>query len=194
LLLFFFSCARIPVQSIALTDALQAEGERMHKLNLVFLNRIFDAKRQTIETFIREEYTPDVVARFTKKVDKQFPDTDYKKEFPDLINALSPQINKRRDSLVNALELQKEKLTDKLSTDYMVFNTAANELKNLLQSSVKVDKTRQDLFNQVKALSNNRLDFNSVDAALDKFIHQTGDVGNKIHELNNSVTKLLNNK
>ncbi|HYO21502.1 MAG TPA: hypothetical protein VER36_03785 [Flavisolibacter sp.] len=194
LLLLFSSCAKIPVQSIALAEALQEEGERMHKLNLVFLNRIFLSKRVTIEKFIEEQYTPKAVAEFTSRVSKEFPQTDFKKEFPELMNALLPQINTRRDSLVRELELQKEKVVDKLNTDYKVFNNAASELKKLLESAVKVDKEKQALFNQAKALSNNRIDFNQLEGALDKFILSGGNVGNNIAELNNAVNQLLTNK
>ena len=129
-----------------------------------------------------------------KKVEKEFPNTDFKKEFPDLMNALSPEINKRRDSLVTALELQKEKLVDKLNTDYSVFNTAAFELRRLLGSAVKIDQEKQALFNQAKTLSNNRLDFNSVEAALDKFIHGAGTVGSNAVELNTIINQLVTNK
>jgi hypothetical protein len=192
--IFLLGCARIPVQSVALADALQVEGERMHRLNLMLLNRIFSAKRETIETFIRDEYTPVVVAAFTRKVEKEAPNTDFKKEFPDLLNALSPEISKRRDSLVNALELQQEKLVDKLNTDYTVFNNAAFELRKLLESAVKVDRGKQALFDQAKALSDNRLDFNSIEGALDKFIHSAGSVGNNIHELNTFINQSINKK
>jgi hypothetical protein len=194
LTLLLLGCAKIPVQSVVLADALQVEGERMHKLNLVFLNRIFSAKRETIEKFIKEEYTPKMVADFTNKVNKEFPQTDFKKEFPDLLNALMPHINERRDSLINALELQKEKVVEKLNTDFTVFNNAAFELKRLLESAVKVDKEKQALFNQAKALSNNRIDFNSVEGALDKFIHSSGNVVNNAAALNNVINNLLNNK
>ncbi len=194
LLFFLFSCARLPVQSVALTDALQTEGERMHKMNVLFLNRIFDGKRQTIEKFIKEEYTPMVVAEFTKSVEERFPEMDYKKRFPDLFNLLSPRINKRRDSLITALELQKEKLVDKLNADYSVYNTAAIELKNLLASNAKVNQQREQIFNQIKTLSNNRLDFNSIDEALDRFIHTGGSVANNINLLNNLIHQTLTNK
>jgi hypothetical protein len=193
-LLFFLGCAKIPVQSVALADAVQAEGERMHNLNLLFLNRIFTAKRETIEKFIREEYTPKVVTEFTARVTKEFPQTDFKKEFPDLINALMPEINTRRDSLVNALELQREKVVQKLAADYSVFNSAASDLRNLLESAVKIDREKQALYTQAKTLSNNRIDFNNLELALDRFIHASGNVGSKLPELNNTVNQLLNNK
>src|SRR5215203_2393166 len=135
--LFFFlsGCVKIPVQSVALADAIQTEGERMHNMNVIFLNRIFDAKRESIEKFIKEEYTPVVVANFTTKVTKEFPQTDFKKEFPELLDALLPEINKRRDTLVRALDMQKEKIVEKLNADYKVFDNAVFEMKKLLESA-----------------------------------------------------------
>jgi hypothetical protein len=194
LLLFITGCAKIPVESVVLADALQEEGERMHKINLLFLNRIFSAKRDEIEKFMKDEYTPKVVDEFVVKVKKEFPATDFKAEFSDLMTALMPKINKRRDSLVTALELQKEKIVDKLNTDYKVFDNSAMQLKNLLRSAVKVDAEKQGLFNQAKALSNNRLDFNSVEAALDRFIHSAGNVGNNVTQLDSVINQLLNKK
>lgn len=194
LAMFCCGCATIPVQSVPLADAVQAEGERMHRMNLVFLNRIFAAKRDEVEKFIREEYTPKVVDEFTTKVKKEFPATDFKAEFAELMTALMPQINKRRDSLVTALELQKEKIVEKLNADYKVFDNAAMQLQNLLQSSVKVSAEKQALFNQAKTLSNNRLDFTSIEAALNKFIHSAGNVGNNVSELNNVINQFVTNK
>ena len=194
LILLVSGCATIPVQSVALADAIQAEGERMHNLNVIFLNRIFDAKRETIERFIKEEYTPVVVANFTTKVNKEFPQTDFKKEFPDLLNALMPEINKRRDTLVRSLDLQKEKIVEKLNADYRMFDNAVFEMKKLLESAAKVDQQKQALYTQAKTLSNSRIDFNNLEVALDKFIHSSGNVAAKIPELNNTVDQLLNKK
>jgi hypothetical protein len=191
---FIFGCAKIPVQSIALADALQSEGERMHKLNLVFLNRIFMAKRETIEKFIKEDYAPKVVENMMGKLNEAEFKAKLKDDLPEFTSAVTSVVSQRRDSLVNALELQKEKVVDKLSTDYNIFNNAAFELKRLLESAVKIDKEKQALFNQAKALSANRLDFNGLENTLDKFIHSSGNVGNNIDVLNNAINQLLNTK
>lgn len=197
LVLFFFlisGCARIPVQSVALADALQVEGERMHKLNTIFLNRIFLSKRDEIEKFIREQYAPMVVANMMKGVNEQEFKANLKADLPEFTTAVTGVVNTRRDSLATALELQKEKIMEKLTADYAIFNAAALELKRLLESAVKVDKEKQGLFTQAKTLSNNRINFASLETAIDKFIHSSGSVGNNAESLNNAINQLLTNK
>ena len=194
LLFFVISCAKIPVQSVALADALQVEGERMHRLNTVFLNRIFLSKRDEIEKFIKEQYAPTVVENMMKGVNEAEFKANLKTDLPEFTAAVTGVVNTRRDSLVTALELQKEKIVEKLDADYAVFNTAALELKRLLESAVKVDKEKQALFTQAKTLSNNRIDFTSLEAAIDKFIHSSGNVGNNVQNLNNVINQLLTNK
>lgn len=194
LVLFFCSCAKVPVQSVVLAEALQAEGERMHKMNLTFLNRIFSAKRDEVEKFMKEEYTPKVVEEFTTKVKREFPATDFKAEFAELMTALLPIINKRRDSLITALERQREKIAEKLTADYRLFDNSAAELRNLLQSVIKVDAGKQALFSQARTLSNNRLDFAGIEDALNNFIHSAGNVGNNVSQLDKVINQLINHK
>jgi hypothetical protein len=194
LLSFVAGCAKIPVQSVALADALQVEGERMHRLNTIFLNRIFLSKRDEIEKFIKEQYAPMVVQNMMKGVNEADFKANLKTDLPEFTSAVTGVVNTRRDSLVTALELQKEKIVEKLNADYAVYNTGALELKRLLESAVKVDKEKQALFTQAKTLSNNRIDFTSLEAAIDKFIHASGNVGNNAQDLNNIINRLLTNK
>ena len=191
---FCFSCAKIPVQSVMLVEALQEEGARMHQLNLHLLNQLFQAKRADVEKFINNEYTPSVISKFIAKVEKTMPETDFKKDFAELMQAIAPEISSRRDSMINVLESQKEKLVEKLNADYSVYNNAASDLRHLLQSATKVDKEKQALFGQIKTLSNNRLDFNSVETELDKFINASGNVSNNVPTLNEAINRLVNNK
>lgn len=186
-LLFAFGCAKIPAGSVTLADALQKEGERMHTLNLSLVNRMFSDKREAIDRFINGEYTLTVADNFIKKVQT----TDFKKDFPEMVQALLPEINARRDSLVKVLELQREKITDKLNTDFNAFNTAAVSLKLMLQSAVKLNKEQQALFDQVKTLSNTRIDLVSIEGALDRFVNSAGNVGGKIVDIDSSINNIL---
>jgi hypothetical protein len=194
LILFFLGCAKIPVQSVMLADALKVEGERMHKLNLTLLNRTFSAKRSEIDKFINDEYAPEVIKNFINIINTNQPGTDFKKEFPELMQAIMPKINARKDSLMNALEVQKGKIIDKLDADYKVFDNAALELKNLLESAVKIDKEKQALLNNAKELSNNKIDFNRLENAFDKFITSTGNVSANVVALNNDINEILDTK
>lgn len=188
--LLLTSCAKIPMGSVVLADALITEGERMHNLNLVLMNRLFNEKRAAIENFINAEYTPVVAANFAKLVDPKTVD-EFKKDFPEMMQALTPKINARRDSLVKVLELQKEKTVAKLNADYKAFTTGFFELKKLLESAVKIDKEKAALFDKVKAFSNNRIDLVGLENVLDKFVNSAGKVGGGIVDLDSAINQIL---
>ena len=187
-MLITFGCATIPVGSVTLADALQREGEKMHSLNLALVNRMFSDKRTAIDRFINTEYTLAVSENFIRKVQT----TDFKKDFPEMVQALLPEINARRDSLVKVLELQREKVVDKLNSDYQAFNTSSIALKLMLESAAKLEKEKQALFEQAKTLSNSKIDFIGIEGALDRFVNSAGKVGGTVADVDSAISKILN--
>jgi hypothetical protein len=184
------SCASLPIQTISLTDAIIDEGKRMHEINISLLNKMFDDKREKIDVFIKNDYTPKYLEEFNARIPVG---TDYKEEFPDMIQNIIPQINSRRDMMQSALESQRIKLITKLNSDYKSFEEASIELKNLIESAVKVNEERKKAFQQISNMTQNRIDINQIETELDKFIIKSGDVSGNINELNNSINSLLNN-
>lgn len=183
------SCARIPSQSIPLMDALIAEGERMHTLNRLFLDEMFDEKGRMVDEFIQKEYTPWFIGEFQKRIPAN---VDVKAELPGIIAAITPRIAARRDSMQSALETQRRKLVEKLNNDYSAFKNGAASIRKLLDSAIKVDKEREALYGQVKALSNNSLDMQKVEGFLDEFVTKGGKLGEDISQLENSINTILN--
>jgi len=184
------SCAKLPIQTVSLADAITDEGKRMHAINISLLNKMFDDKREKIDAFIKNEYTPKYLEEFNAKIPAG---TDYKEEFPEMIQSIIPQINSRRDMMQSALESQRIKLITKLNSDYKSFEEASIELKNLIKSAVKVNEEREKVFQQVDNMTQNRIDLNQIETELDKFIIKSGDIGGNINELNNSINSLLKN-
>lgn len=189
LLFLLTGCARFPVQSVELANALQTEGERMHRLNLALFNNMFNTKKKDIERFVQGKYAPEMINNFKQKA---VPGTDFKADFQEMVQAIIPEINARKDSLLNALETQKEKLTDKLNTDYKVFENAALALRKLLESVIKINKEKAALFDTVKQLSKNAIDLISVESAIDTFIYSAGSAASKINTLHNALSPILN--
>ena len=183
------SCAKLPIQTNTLTDAIINEGKRMHELNLSLLNKIFNEKRDKIDVFIKNEYTPKYLEEFKKNIPIG---TDYEQEFPNMIQRIVPKISSRRDMMQSALESQRIKLVTKLNADYKMFEVASMELRNLIESVIKVNEARKKAFEQVKGLTQNRIDLNQIETELDKFIIKSGDIGGNINELNSTINSLLN--
>jgi hypothetical protein len=189
ILFVFTSCARIPVQVVELSDALKDEGERMHQLNLALVNKLFFEKRHMINEFIVNVYAPEFLKDFKSTIPPD--EVDYEADFEQLVQAAYPRINATRDSLISVLEEQKNIITEKLNADYKVFNNAFTEMQNLLRSASKLNQQRTEVFQQVKALTNNRVDIEAVEKAVEKFIKDGGEISNKAAVLTNTIKSLI---
>ena len=184
----FCSCARIPIEAVQLSDVLKDEAERMHTLNLTLVDKMFNEKVHLVNEFIANEYTPAFVENFKARLPAN---TDFEADFSEMMQAIYPRINARKDSLVGVLNEQRAGIVNKLNLDYSVFNSAFTELQLLLRSANKLNQQRADVFGQLKALSGNRLDMESIDKALNKFITDGGGIADKSLLLTNTIQSLI---
>ena len=187
-LLYGVSCAKIPVQTIDLSKALKEEGRRMHQMNLSLVEYVFNEKKHLINEFIANEYSPLLVENFLKKLP---PDTDVKRELPEIIAALNPRIDARRDSLIVALQEQKLKIEQQLNAEYEVYEEAFTAMQNLLASAARLNKSRNTVYDDIKKLSNNRINLPGINNAVDNFIKGAGSVGEKTVLLSNTIQTFL---
>jgi hypothetical protein len=166
------------------------EGSRMHQLNIALINKMFAEKRHKIDDFITNVYTPQYIQNFMAAVPAN---VDVEEELPEILNSIIPEINSRRDQMQTALEDQRVKLVTKLDQDYVVYMNASNELWKLLESSVKVDRERKEFFDSIKGMTNDKIDLNRVEGALDNFITDSGDVSKSILDLNETINSIIKN-
>lgn len=190
LLLLCLSCAKIPVESLRLSSALIEEGRRMHDLNILLINALFKSKREKIDMFIREEYTPQYVSDFMSRVPEG---TNLTEEMPGMISSMIPEINKLRDEMQEGLENQRIKLVTKLNQDYDDYNEIALELYFLLESSTKVDEERKELLSKLNQQTGDRIDIEQIEKSLDNYIIKSGDIGEKINDLSDQIDKFIKN-
>jgi len=112
ILLLITSCAKIPTQSVDLSNALKQEANRMHQMNIALVDYVFNEKKHMVNEFIANEYAPAFVQNFIKLLP---PDTDVKREMPEIIAAINPKIDDRRDSLLSVLQVQKNAIVKQLN-------------------------------------------------------------------------------
>ncbi len=182
------SCAKIPIQAVELSDALKDEGERMHLLNLALIDKIFQEKRHMVNEFITNEYTPAYIENFKKLLPSG---TDFKADFSEIIQAINPRINATKDSLLTALNEQKAGVINKLNEDFKVYSSAYSEMQNLLRSASKLNQQQSGVYQQIKTLSNNRINLEGIDKALNKFIRDAGSIGEKASLLTSTINSFL---
>ncbi len=186
--LALFSCAKIPIQAVELSHALKDEGQRMHEMNLSLVDYVFNEKKHMINEFITKEYSPLLIENFKTLLPAG---TDYKKDFLEIMQAINPRIDARRDSLLQVLQEQKRVVSDKLNTDYKVYNEAFNAMQNLLVSAEKLNQRREGVYQNIKTLSNNRINLQGIDNALNQFILGAGAVSEKSMMLTTAVQTFL---
>lgn len=194
LFLYFFclflssSCIRIPVQSVALTQAIAREGERMHRINLLLLADLFAVKKKEAVLFVNNSYVPELTAGFLHLL----PDTvDIRKHFTRIQQSLQPRIHAMQDSLLAALEEQKERLVEKLNADYRLYEMATREVTRLVASAAKAGSQRDSLLTVLNRIPGKPWGLSQVRATLDNFLNTAGSAGNKITALRSGVDQLI---
>lgn len=194
ILILITSCAKMPIESITLTESIINEGQRMHELNVSLLNKMFLDKSESIDVFIKDEYTPAFLENFKKRIP---PETDIEEELPRMLQAIVPKINGRRDMMQNALESQRLKLIEKLNLDFKMYEEATTELRNLIESAVKVNEERRKAYEKAANLTGGKIDLNQIETELDNFILKSGDIssdaGTIINGLDSKINSLINN-
>lgn len=188
LLISAASCAKVPIQAVELSKSLKDESDRMHQMNLSLVEYVFNEKKHLVNEFIANEYSPAFIENFVKRLP---PDTDIKKELPEIIAAINPRIDARRDSLNSVLQEQKMSILQQLNTDYKVYNEAFTAMQNLLASASKLNSSRASVYDDIKKLSGNRINLQGINNALDNFITGAGSVGEKTVLLTSTIQTML---
>ncbi|KGL62380.1 hypothetical protein [Polaribacter sp. Hel1_85] len=167
----FLSCASIPNSTSKLTKNVIDEGDAMHQLNISLINQLFNEKRARLNTFITNKYTPAIIKKYQNLLPQ---DLDYKKELPNIIEAIIPVINRKRDSLQDLLLNQQQKIVSGLNTNFISYSKATSSLQNLINSAVKEKNAEQSALSEINNLTGNKLNFKQVENKLDSLLNKTG--------------------
>ncbi|WP_425658973.1 hypothetical protein [Tenacibaculum ascidiaceicola] len=183
---FLFSCASIPSSTVTLTKEVIKEADNMHQLNVSLVNRLFDERKEKINLFIENKYTPTLL----KKFEGLLPDSlDYKKELPNILNSIVPIINRKKDSLQSVLDLQRQDILNQLNSNYSDYNKATTSLQNLINSVVKVKTTESDALSAIDQLTGDRININKVENTISQSIDKTGNTLNKLINIEKVITE-----
>jgi hypothetical protein len=167
----FLSCASIPNATSILTKDVIDEGDAMHQLNISLVNQLFNEKRARLNTFITNKYTPAIIKKYQHLLPQYL---DYKKELPNIIEAIIPVINRKRDSLQDLLLNQQQKIVSGLNTNFISYSKATSSLQNLINSAVKEKNAEQAALAEINQLTGNKLNFKQIENKLDSLLNKTG--------------------
>ncbi len=183
---FLFSCASIPSSTVTLTKEVIKEADNMHQLNVSLVNRLFDERKEKINLFIENKYTPTLLKNF----EGLLPDSlDYKKELPNILNSIVPIINRKKDSLQSVLDLQRQDILNQLNSNYSDYSKATTSLQNLINSVVKVKTTESDALSAIDQLTGDRINIKKVENTINQSIDKTGNTLNKLINIEKVITE-----
>lgn len=180
------SCAKIPIQSVDLIDAIQKEGERMHQINISLVNSVFEKKKEQVDNFVQNNYAPNFANEVINRISS---DSIVKSDLIEFLSYSLPIINGQREKMYNSLEDAKNVLINDLHKDHIAFQNACEELKKLLISAVKVDEEREKLLRITSTFSNNKIDPNTLESAIDSYLSNNGDSVKTIEGIQNIINK-----
>ncbi|MHC9087791.1 hypothetical protein ACXIHB_03665 [Tenacibaculum sp. IMCC1] len=171
------SCASIPSSTVTLTKEVIKEADNMHALNVSLINRLFDERKEKINLFIENKYTPTLL----KKFESLLPDSlDYKKELPNILNSIVPIINHKKDSLQSVLDLQRQDILNQLNSNYSDYSKATTSLQNLINSAVNIKTTESDALSAIDQLTGDKINIKKVENTINQGIDKTGSALNKL--------------
>jgi hypothetical protein len=189
------SCAKLPVSSVSLMQDIKAEGQRMHKLNIAYVSMVFESKNAEVDSFMKKEYIPELLANIKKGFDNNDTRIDMNEQWPEVFPQIVPIVNGVRDSLRTALLNNKEKLINKLTTDYNFYEQACNAQIGLLSSATKLNNTTRQIFNSLAGkITGNKADLSTLEKKLDGFLQKGESISQKILFINEAVQTIMGNQ
>ena len=193
-ILCMLSCAKLPVQSVNLMQQIKDEGQRMHKLNIAYVNMVFESKNAEVDSFMKKEYIPEFLGRIKEGFDANDTRIDMNEHWPEVFPKIVPQVNAVRDSLRNALAINKGKIVTKLNDEYEFYKQACDAQINLLSSATKLNNSTKQIFNSLLGkATGNKIDLSTLEQKLDGFLQKGEGIAQKILFLNESVQTLTGN-
>ncbi|MFT7900255.1 hypothetical protein VBY74_09750 [Tenacibaculum ascidiaceicola] len=180
------SCASIPSSTVTLTKEVIKEADNMHQLNVSLVNKLFDERKEKINLFIENKYTPTLL----KKFEGLLPDSlDYKKELPNILNSIVPVINHKKDSLQSVLDSQRQDILNQLNSNYSDYSKATTSLQNLINSAVKIKTTESDALSAIDQLTGDKINIKKVENTINQSIDKTGNTLNKLITIEKVITE-----
>jgi hypothetical protein len=187
------SCAKLPLQSVNLMQQIKDEGQRMHKLNIAYVNLLFDSKTAAVDSFMKQEYIPEFISNIKKGIDAN--GIDMSEEWPEVFPKIVPVINAVRDSLRTALVINKQKIVSKLNEDYEFYRQACDAQIGLLSSATKLNNSSKQVFNTLAAkITGNKIDLAMLEQKLNGFLKEGDNIAQKILFINDAVQTITGNQ
>lgn len=178
------SCASIPASTATLSQEVISEADAMHKLNIALVNQLFDERREKVNDFINNQYIPTFVKNFEAKIPANI---DVKAELPNILKSVMPVISRKRDSLQNLVDMQRNEVITSLNESYTNYQRASGTLQNLITSAVKLKQSEANTLAQIQSLTKTNINVGKIESHLDSLLIKTGSGFDKLLNVKSAI-------
>ncbi|WP_046757026.1 hypothetical protein [Kordia jejudonensis] len=178
------SCASIPASTATLSQEVISEANAMHQLNIALINKLFEERKDKVDDFVNNQYIP----AFTKNFQAKIPQgVDISAELPNILKNVMPVINRKRDSLHNLLDTQKQDMITSLNETYATYQQASTSLQNLISSAVKLKQSEANTLAQIQSLTGTNINVGKIQGQLDSLLVKTGNGFDKLLKAESAI-------
>jgi hypothetical protein len=189
-LMLFIGCAHIPPESVDLSQNIGTGIADAHRAYVGMVNLYFDQKRDAIDQWIEQKYTPLYISTVRAKlIEKKLDPNSFDEA---LITDIIQRIAKKRDGMQAELEKTRTSLLDKVESNNALLLRANNELTALVQSAVKVQEANSALAGALKDASGGKIDFQLMNQKFDEYLEKAGDISQKATNLYDELQPAIN--
>ncbi|WP_298518544.1 hypothetical protein [uncultured Kordia sp.] len=178
------ACASIPASTATLSQEVIAEANSMHQLNIALVNKLFEERKGKVDAFMNNQYIPSFVKNLQSKIPAG---VDVNSELANILKSVMPVINRKRDSLHNLLDTQREQMVTSLNTNFASYQQASATLQNLISSAVKLKQTEANTLTQIQSLTKTNFDVGKIQRHLDSLLVKTGNGFNKLLNIESAI-------
>jgi len=182
-------CARIPRESVELSDRIGGGITGEHRAYVALVNLYFDQKRELIDQWIEQKYLPTFVANVRAELKAAGRDPDVFNE--ELTVKLMRRVTQRRNEMQADLEKTRHALLDKVEANHALLRDANLQLTALLKSAADVQDSHSTL---AAALTNSRrgtIDFAGIDKKLTEYLETAGNLSGSAQGLFEQLNSVM---
>ena len=199
-ILFLSGCASIPSEAPELSTQLGNRISAIEKANINLLHKFFDLKRDEVDKFINEDWTPEFAKNlFSEPKIKDawntiVSDNDPNERLKFLVITgpkLQAKINQKRHEMIKPLDDLERGLEQKIRDEYTQARSINNSITSFLESASKIDENRQRYLNMTGA-SNNSVNnvIDGVSDTINNLLQKGTEAQNKTQQVENYINKL----
>lgn len=180
LIIFLPACASVSQQSVVLSRHMGTLIQESRQTHVALTRQYFQEKRNEIDQFIRETWTPHFIDNLFERDDVQqhwdntlqmSDRTDQYERLSNFTNRIQKQVSKKRQELLEPINRAEELMLRRLEQHYDVLLEANAQITGLLGSASELQQTREAALEAI-----------APSQTISRYIDETESIVNKVTE------------